>query len=58
MVVGGDPPIFADRIIQQVDERYVEFVDRCIQENPEHRFQSVDEMLESFSAIANEIEGN
>jgi tRNA A-37 threonylcarbamoyl transferase component Bud32 len=58
MVVGGDPPMFADRIIQQVDERYIAFIDRCIQEYPEHRFQSVDEMLENFSAITSEIEGN
>ena len=58
MVVGGDPPMFPDRIIQQVDERYKAFIDLCIQEYPEHRFQTVDEMLESFSVITSEFEKN
>lgn len=51
MIVGGDPPIYPDRIIQLVDKRYVAFINRCLEESPENRFQSVTEMLENFSAI-------
>ena len=58
MVVGGDPPMFDDQIIQRVDECYVAFILRCIKKYPEDRFQSVDEMVERFSAIASAIEGN
>jgi tRNA A-37 threonylcarbamoyl transferase component Bud32 len=51
MVVGGDPPMFPDQIIHQVDIRYLPFIKKCIEELPEDRFQSVDEMLESFVTI-------
>ncbi len=55
MVVGGNPPMFPDRIIHQVDNRYVPFINQCIEEVPDNRFQSIDEMLESFSAIMSEF---
>ncbi len=55
MLVGGDPPMFPDRIIHQVDNRYVPFINQCVEELPDNRFQSVDEMLVSFSAITNRV---
>jgi tRNA A-37 threonylcarbamoyl transferase component Bud32 len=57
MLIGGEPPMFVDQVIQDLDERYKTFIDRCIQENPNNRFQSVDEMVEIFSSIAKEMEG-
>ncbi len=55
MLVGGDPPMFPERIIHQVDSRYLPFINRCIDESPDNRFQSADEMLEKFSAIMSDF---
>jgi len=55
MLVGGEPPMYPDRIIHQVDSRYLPFINKCIEEFPENRFQSVDEMLQSFSEIMSQI---
>jgi len=53
MLVGGNPPMYAEQLIQQVDGRYTTFITRSIQKNPDDRFQSVNEMLESFVQIDN-----
>jgi hypothetical protein len=55
MLAGGEPPMFHEQIIQQVDYRFIPFINQCVEELPDDRFQSVGEMLESFSAIADEI---
>ncbi len=55
MIVGGILPVFPDQIIHLVDKRYVSFIERCIQERPEDRFQSVDGMIESFSVLTSEF---
>ena len=55
MLAGGDPPMYPERIIHQVDERYRAFITHCLEESPENRYQSVDDMLEDFSAIAKEM---
>ncbi len=51
MLAGGDPPMFPERIIHQADSRYIPFINKCIEESPDDRFQSVDEMLENFVTI-------
>jgi tRNA A-37 threonylcarbamoyl transferase component Bud32 len=55
MLAGGEPPMFHEQIIHQIDSRYIPFINHCIEESPDDRFQSVDEMLDSFSAIISKI---
>jgi len=55
MLIGGEPPMYPDRILHQADSRYVPFINHCIEEYPDNRFQSVDEMLQSFSVIMSQI---
>lgn len=55
MLAGGEPPMYHEHIIDQVDSRYIPFINQCIEESPDDRFQSVDEMLENFSTIISKI---
>ncbi|MEZ4860171.1 MAG: serine/threonine-protein kinase [Caldilineaceae bacterium] len=41
--------------VNQIDECYREFISHCIQENPDHRFQSVTEVINAFDSILNSM---
>lgn len=51
MIVGGEPPMFPKRILHKADKRYVPFIERCLEEDPQDRFQSVNDMMTAFLEI-------
>lgn len=51
-MLSGKVPISAASL-NQVDERYREFINRCIQDHPDQRFQSVTAVITAFGSIAN-----
>lgn len=51
-ILSGKVPVSAASL-NQVDERYREFINRCIQEHPDQRFQSVNDTIAAFNSITN-----
>lgn len=51
-ILSGKLPVSAASL-NQVDERYREFINRCIQEHPDQRFQSVNDTIAAFNSITN-----
>lgn len=51
-ILSGKVPVSAASL-NQVDERYREFINRCIQEHPDLRFQSVNDTIAAFNSITN-----
>ena len=52
MLAGGEPPIYAEKIVNKIPKQYLSFIRKAIQDNPDDRYQSVDEMLNVFSEIS------